>query len=137
MKYVYKGDLDVDQLVVELKMLKAICQNENFICFEDVRQHLQNHPTEDFILLPKVINIIRLVAVNPATSPTAERTFSFARNLKTWLRPTMLPARFNFLALPKFHKERTDNLNLLNFLNEFVSKETRLSLFGRFTDKDF
>ena len=48
----------------------------------------------------------------------------------------MLPARFNSLALIKFHKEPTDNLNLLNVVNEFVSKDTRLSLFGRFTDKE-
>ena len=75
MKCVYKGDL------VELQMLKAICNNENFICFEDVRHHMQNRPTEDFILIPNVINIIKLIAVNPATSATAERTL--ARNLKT------------------------------------------------------
>ena len=66
-------------------MLKAICQNENFICFENVREHMQNLPTEDFMLIPNVINIIKLVAVNPAPSATAERTFSLARNLKTWL----------------------------------------------------
>ena len=71
-------------------MLKAICQNENFICFEDVRQHIQNLPTEDFILIPNVINIIKLVVVNPAISAIAERAFSLARNLKTWLRSTML-----------------------------------------------
>ena len=57
-------------------MLKAICQNENFICFEDVRQHIQNLPTEDFILIPNVINIIKLVVVNPAISAIAERAFS-------------------------------------------------------------
>ena len=124
-------------LVVELQMLKAICQNENFIYFEDVRQHMQNRPTENFILIPNVINIIKLVAVNPATSATAGRTFSLARNLKTWLQSTMLPARFNYLALLKFHQERTDNLNLLDVVNEFVSKKTRLSLFGPFTEKDF
>ena len=95
-KCVYKGDLDVDQLNVEVQMLRAICQNENFICFEDVRQHRQNHRTEDFMLIPNIINIITLVGVNPATSATAERTFLVARNLKTWLRSTMLPARFKF-----------------------------------------
>ena len=69
---------------------------------------MQNRPTEDFILVPNVINIIKLVAVNPATIATADRTFSLARNLKTWLQSTMLPARFNFLALLKLHKERTE-----------------------------
>ena len=78
---VYKGDLDVDQLVVELQMF----QNEHFICFEDVRQHMQNRTTEDVILIPNVINITKFVVVNPATSATAERTFSLASNLKTWL----------------------------------------------------
>ena len=51
--------------------------------------------------------------------------FWLARNLKTWLRSTILLARFNSLMLLKFHKERTDNLNLQNVVNEFVSKETR------------
>ena len=55
---VYKGDLDVVQLVVELQMLKAMFQNENFICFEDVRQHMQNHTTEDFILIPNALSIL-------------------------------------------------------------------------------
>ena len=81
-----------------------------------------------------MINIIKLVAVNPATSETIKRTFSFARNLKAWLRSTMLPGKFNYLALLKFHRAQTDNLNLRNVVNEFVSKVTRLNLFGRFTD---
>ena len=143
---------------------------------------MQNHPNEDFILIPNVINIIKLVTaeastggvlrifakftekllrqsffkkktlpqvfscelceiskntfftellwttasvtVNPATSATAQRTFSLARNLKTWLRCTILRARFNSLVLLKFHKDRIDNLNLLNVASEFVSKET-------------
>ena len=104
-KCVCKDDLDIDQLVVELRMFKAIYQNKNFVCFDDVGQHMQNRPTEDFILIPNVINIIKLVVVNPATKSTAERTFSLARNLKTWLQSTMLPARFNSLVLLKFCKE--------------------------------
>ena len=98
---------------------------------------MQNRPTEDFILIPSVTSITKLVVVNPATKSTAERTFSLARNLKTWLWSTMLPARFSSLALLKFRKERNDNLNILNVVNELVSKETLLSLFGCFIDKGF
>ena len=36
---------------------------------------MQNHPTENFILILNVFNIIKLVAANPATSATAERHF--------------------------------------------------------------
>ena len=116
-----------------------MCQDKYFLCFENVRQHMQSRHSEDFTLIPNVINIIKLVAVNHATSSPAEKKKLLARNLKTWLGSTMLPAGFNSLALLKFHKERTYNLNLLNVVNEFVSKETRPSLFGRFTDffKDF
>ena len=126
MKCVYKGDLDVNQLVVELQILKAIYQNEHFRCFEDVRQHMKNDPTEDFILVPNIISVIKLVVVNSAASATAERILSLARNLKTWLQSTMLSTKFSSLALLKFHKEPTDNLNLLNVVNEFFSKETLL-----------
>ena len=103
MKCVYKGDLDVNQLVVELQILKAIYQNKHFRCFEDVRQHMKNDHTEDFILVPNIMSVIKLVAVNSATSATAERIFSLARNLKTWLRSIMLPARFRSLTPLKFY----------------------------------
>ena len=29
-------------------MFKPICQNKNFICFEDVRQYMRHLPAEDF-----------------------------------------------------------------------------------------
>ena len=63
MKCVYKDDLDVDQLVLELQMLKAISQNKNFVFFEDLRQHMQNCPSEDFVLIANVINIIKVACV--------------------------------------------------------------------------
>ena len=64
---------------------------------------MQNCPTEDFILIPNVINIIKLVAtsyiiiniINPAISESTK------------------------------------------CCKEFVRKKTRLSPFGRFTDKYF
>ena len=60
---------------------------------------MQNPASEDFILIPNVINIIRLV------SAKAEIKLLLVRSLKTRLRSTMLPLRFNFLWLLKFHKE--------------------------------
>ena len=63
MKCVYK----------ELQMLKAMCPDKYFLCFENVRQHMQSRHSEDFTLIPNVINIIKLVAVNHATSSPAEK----------------------------------------------------------------
>ena len=42
---------------------------------------MQNCPTDDFILIPNVINIIKLLAFNPATNARGKITFSLARNL--------------------------------------------------------
>ena len=56
---------------------------------------MQNPPTENFILIPNVINIIELVNANLTTNATAEITFSLARNLNTRLQSTRLPARFS------------------------------------------
>ena len=49
-----------------------MCQDKYFLCFENVRQHMQSRHSEDFTLIPNVINIIKLVAVNHATSSPAE-----------------------------------------------------------------
>ena len=80
-----KSHLDVEKLVDELQIFKAICQNENFIYFEDLRQHMQNHPAEDFIFIPTVLNKNVLSAVALVAGLTAT-------NLKTWIGSMMLPA---------------------------------------------
>ena len=83
---------------------------------------------QGFILISNVISVIKLVSVNPGTSATAEGTLSLAKNMKTWLQSTMLPARFNYLALLKLHKKWSDKLNLLNVVN---------NLFARRIDKNY
>ena len=50
-----------------------MCQDKYFLCFENVRQHMQSRHSEDFTLIPNVINVIKLVAVNHATSSPAEK----------------------------------------------------------------
>ena len=82
-------------------------------------------------MIPNVINIIKLVTINPTTSGTTERTFSFLRCYQQDL------GLLDSLALLKIRKEGRDNLNLLNVVNVFVSKKARLSLFVPFTDNDF
>ena len=40
-------------------------------------------------LLDKVVNIMKLILVMPATNSTSERSFSALRRVKTYLRSTM------------------------------------------------
>ena len=65
-----------------------------------------NFKPEERRLIGEVVIICKLLHVNPATSASAERSFSMARRLKTWLRSNMKQARFNNLAIQNFHKKR-------------------------------
>ena len=75
----------------------------------------------------------KLLLVNPATSATAERSFSLARRLKTWMCSTMLPGRLNAIAILHEQKTLTDRLNLTDIAKEFVCcNESRKCAFGNF-----
>ena len=118
-------------------MFKVMLKDVSIVCFDDIVNYLQTVPAENLMLIGNVVKIVKLLIVNPATLASAERTFSMARYIKNWMRSTMLPSRFNSLAVLKFHKDRTDRIHLLKVSNRFVNNENRMNLFGRFTEKDF
>ena len=83
--------------------------------------------------MPNIIHANKLFLVNHATSCTPERSFSTARRLKTWLHATTKSKRLNSLVILNIHKDLTDNLDLKDIGNEFVSaREGRLEHFGKF-----
>ena len=74
----------------------------------------------------------------PVYSTAGERSFSSARRLKTWLRSTMTQTRFSNLTIPNTHKQRTDNLCLIDIANEFTAlNNNRRKNFGTFKESDF
>ena len=83
--------------------------------------------------MPNIVNLSKLLLVNPATSAIAERSFSLALRLKTWIRSTMLPSRLNAIAILHEHKTLTDRLNLTDIAKEYVCRnESRTCAFGNF-----
>ena len=62
-------------------------------------------------LLDQVRRLTRLLLVVPATSATAERSFSALRRLKTYLRATVVQPRLNSLLILHCHRDRADELN--------------------------
>ena len=79
-----------------------------------------------------------LYLINTATSCMAERYFSTARRLKTWLRATMTSKRFNSLAILNTYKSLTDELDLCKIANDFALKhDKRFHQFGKFIKSDF
>ena len=126
----YQSDINVEELEVELQTLKVLLKNKDVVCadFISVMQSLLSFFfSEEKKLIKNVCVLCKLLVVNPATSATAER------RVKTWMRSTMLPSRFNSLAILTFHKERTDSLDLIATANAFAcSNDNRKRLFGVF-----
>ena len=77
--------------------------------------------------LPNVVALLRLFAVIPVTTATAERSFSQLRRLKTYLRSTMTTERLTGLALMAVHREV--KLEVEQIISRFRdSKQRRLAL---------
>ena len=88
-------------------------------------------------MVPNVSLLIQLLLVLPATSASAERSFSLQRRLKTWLRSRMTQVRYNALAQLHEHKDKTDKIDLIKIGNQFISKCNERELhFGRFVPSD-
>ncbi|KAK3908465.1 Zinc finger MYM-type protein 1, partial [Frankliniella fusca] len=69
--------------------------------------------------------------VVPATSASAERSFSLLRGLKTYLRTTMTAERLNHLAVLNCYQEEVDNSDVNNLIYLFVNSPYRAFVFGK------
>ena len=134
---VYGDDIDPLQIQTEVYTLKTIFKDTSCINFEDMLKHIKSLNSSTRALIPNVINVFKLIIINPATSCTPERSFSTARRLKTWLRSTMTTKRFNNLAILTIHKELTDQIDFVAVGNEFAAKhDARKMSFGKFVPTD-
>ena len=69
--------------------------------------------------------------VIPATSATAERSFSCLRRVQNFLRSTMSQERLNNLMILQIHQDLTDLFDLEAVARDFVSlSDSRRDLFG-------
>ena len=80
-------------------------------------------------LVSEVFTLLRVILTIPVTTATAEQTFSCLCQLKTYLRSTMSQTRLNHCMLLHVHKERTDKLDILQVVREFVSANERRQFF--------
>ena len=84
-------------------------------------------------LLDTVWRLTKLLLVVPATSATAERSFSALRRLKTYIRSTIGQPRLNQMLVLHCHQERTDGIELKAVAQEFIAASAkRAPFFGRY-----
>ncbi|XP_071478874.1 zinc finger MYM-type protein 1-like [Diadema antillarum] len=73
-------------------------------------------------IIPEVVKLCRLYIVHPATTATAERSFSTLRRLKSYLRGTMSQSRLNSLLILTMYRERVELIDMVDLVNEFISR---------------
>ena len=108
-----------------------------FTCLDDILAKFKQLSEAEKFMISEIITLCKLLLVNPAPSAAGERSFSSARRLKTWLRPTMTQTRFSNLTIPNTHKQRTDKFCHIDVANEFAAlNNNRNSNFGTFKESD-
>ena len=135
----YRDDFNLDLLRVQLKTLPAIINdtNEGINTFYDVRKLVKQLNRSVRGLIGEVVRLMRLMIVMPATNAVSERSFSAMRRLFTYLRTNMGQNRLNNLMVLHIHKERLDQLSLIDVANDFVKEsDHRQTVFGNFDSLD-
>ncbi|XP_068225569.1 zinc finger MYM-type protein 1-like [Palaemon carinicauda] len=100
---------------------------------EDYRKIFADMVPEVRRMFPQVEALLRLLLVSPASSCTAERSFSALRRLKTWLRSSMSQQRLNHLMICHVHRDRLATLSPQAIAEEFIrAEDKRRTIFGRF-----
>jgi hypothetical protein len=121
-------EMNAGTLSVELPMFKrqSACR-----CLTEALQCMQKMVPDVQQLFPQVKELLILLTVNPASSATAERSFSCLRRLKTWLRTTMSQQRLNSSAVCNTHRTILDVVDVNAICDEFISRnDFRMKLFG-------
>ena len=93
-------------------------------------EFFRQKPTEVRALFGEVDTLLRLLLVVPASSATAERSFSCLRRLKHYLRCTMSQCTLNHLAVLHVNQDRVDALDLHAIHRECVASNDYRKMFS-------
>ena len=127
---VYKNDLDLTRLRVQLSMLPDLIKTKNQKVHSsfaikkvtNVRTicTFMNEVEASKTMLSEVNRLLQIFLTIPVTTSTAERTFSSLRHLKTFLRSTMTQPRLNNLMIMYVHKDKTEQFDILDIAEKFI-----------------
>jgi len=126
-------DFNKSRLIMQLAMLPDLCPAATTV--PEAIAQFRSKSLEVRSLFDQVQLLIELLLVVPASSATAERSFSALRRLKTYLRATMSQERLNHVALLHVHQNRVDCLDIKAIHKAFVSaNDYRRSVFSESSD---
>eukprot|EP00795_Rhopilema_esculentum_P006611 gene6611-12148_t len=76
MEQTYGEDIDA-----QFPLFKLLFGENEPVCLDDILKRVTNFKSAELCLIGEVVTICKLLPVNPATSASAERSFSMARRL--------------------------------------------------------
>ena len=120
--------LDKDILFAEHEIYKNYKSDNNIQCSNatDVLSNLHDHHLIDFV--PEFAQVVKILCAIPATSCSAERSFSALRRIKTYLRSTMGQDRLNHLALINIERSYANAVietDISRIIDAFASRKNR------------
>ena len=121
---IYEKILDFDRYKLESKSFvcyKLEKTNINWANINILIAHFKEKNLKKFF--PEVYKALKLYLSIPATSVTAERSFSCMKLIKTWLRSTMKNDRLSDLGIIKMnnHKNNGFLLNENDIIEDFIN----------------
>ena len=121
----FKEDLIETELLTELKMVKNVYSEKSFE-YKLFKEKIALYKS----IFPQTSRLLQLLLVMPATSATAERSFSSLRHVKSYLRTTMTQERLNHLMMMYIHQDR--KINMDKAIDDFIlANSERIRIFGK------
>ncbi|KAF0288603.1 Zinc finger MYM-type protein 1 [Amphibalanus amphitrite] len=116
--------LDQDRLQLHVSMMTDVARanGKTLKTLSDAVALMRNKSLCIAPLVPEAGKLLRLALVVPATTCTAERSFSMLRRLKSWLRTTMTQERLNHAAICAMYDDVVLAQNKNDLVAEFVSR---------------
>jgi len=135
----YVEDLDFAALTRHLPFLPGVIKNFDPAIRKVTKVRTvcdaMNSNTVYKQMLSEVHKVLRLYLTTPITTATSERSFSVLKRLLTYLRSAMTEKRLNNCMLLHVHKDKADDLDLLQVAKSFISVNSeRQQYFGIFPD---
>ena len=122
----FKDDLIKPDLLTELKMPKNISPDKIPFTYSAFKGRISHYKS----IFPQTYKLLQLLLIMPATSATAERSFSSLRHVKTYLRTTMKQDRLNHLMMIYIHKDKA--INIEEAMDDFIVLDNeRMQVFGK------
>ena len=124
----YNRDLDKDRLKYQLETFSTMFDQKENLVFNDIIAYFKNLGPGQKSLLSEVCKVVKLVLVLPASTASAERSFSKMKLIKTYLRSTMSQKRLNHCMILGVYPELVDDLDSTEIVEEFAKKMQNINM---------